>query len=119
MVVRLLVMVFICLSCRLGRCFGAADLYVRGPYFSTPPPKKKGTPGQSDGVLKTNCSSSGAANSGWLVDRISRKYSIVVASIVFIIGSILQAASIGYRIILCGRLVGGIGVGMLSMVAPL
>ena len=55
----------------------------------------------------------------WIADKISRKYSIVVAVIIFTIGSVLQTAAISYAMLVTARLVGGIGIGMLSMVAPL
>lgn len=61
----------------------------------------------------------GAINQGWIADKISRKYSIVVAVGTFTIGSILQTASVDYSMLVIGRLIGGIGIGMLSMVAPL
>ena len=61
----------------------------------------------------------GAMNQGWIADKISRKYSIVVAVTIFTIGSILQTASIDYAMLIIGRLIGGVGIGMLSMVAPL
>ncbi|KAL8731694.1 MAG: hypothetical protein Q9181_004229 [Wetmoreana brouardii] len=61
----------------------------------------------------------GALNQGWVADKISRKYSIIVAVIVFTVGSILQTASVDYAMLIVGRLIGGIGIGMLSMVAPL
>ena len=61
----------------------------------------------------------GALNQGWIADKLSRKYSIVVAVIIFIIGSILQTAAVDYAMLTFARFVGGIGVGMLSMVAPL
>lgn len=61
----------------------------------------------------------GAINQGWIADKISRKYSIFVAVIIFTIGSSLQTASIDYSMLVIGRLIGGIGIGMLSMVAPL
>ena len=61
----------------------------------------------------------GALNQGWIADRISRKYSIVVAVIVFTVGSIIQTASVDYAMLIVGRLIGGLGIGMLSMVAPL
>jgi MFS family permease len=31
----------------------------------------------------------GALNQGWIADKISRKYSIIVAAVIFIIGSVL------------------------------
>ncbi len=61
----------------------------------------------------------GAFNQGWIADKISRKYSIVVAVIVFTVGSVLQTASVDYAMLVIARLIGGIGIGMLSMVAPL
>lgn len=61
----------------------------------------------------------GAFNQGWIADMISRKYSIVVAVIIFTVGSIVQTAAVDYAMLIVGRLVGGIGIGMLSMVAPL
>lgn len=61
----------------------------------------------------------GALNQGWIADKISRKYSIVVAVIIFIVGSILQTASVNYGMLTAARFIGGIGIGMLSMVAPL
>ncbi|KAL8950413.1 MAG: hypothetical protein Q9222_003551 [Ikaeria aurantiellina] len=61
----------------------------------------------------------GALNQGWIADKISRKYSIVVAVIFFTVGSILQTASVDYAMLTVGRLIGGVGIGMLSMVAPL
>lgn len=61
----------------------------------------------------------GALNQGWIADKLSRKYSIVVAVIIFIVGSILQTAAVDYAMLTFARFVGGLGVGMLSMVAPL
>lgn len=61
----------------------------------------------------------GAFNQGWIADKISRKYSIVVAVSIFTIGSVLQTASVSYAMLVVARLIGGIGIGMLSMVAPL
>ena len=61
----------------------------------------------------------GALNQGWIADKYSRKYSIVFAVIVFVVGSILQTAAVDYAMLTVGRLIGGIGIGMLSMVAPL
>ncbi|KAF2013000.1 general substrate transporter [Aaosphaeria arxii CBS 175.79] len=61
----------------------------------------------------------GAMNQGWLADKISRKWSILVAVIIFMIGSAVQTGSMGYGMLVAGRFIGGIGVGMLAMVAPL
>ncbi|KIW59781.1 hypothetical protein PV05_00048 [Exophiala xenobiotica] len=61
----------------------------------------------------------GAFNQGWIAEKISRKYSICVAVCIFIVGSILQTAAPDYAMLIVGRLIGGVGVGMLSMVVPM
>ncbi|KAF2758238.1 putative MFS monosaccharide transporter [Pseudovirgaria hyperparasitica] len=61
----------------------------------------------------------GAFNMGWVADKWSRKYGIVSAVVIFTIGSAIQTAAVDYASLIVGRLVGGIGIGMLSMVAPL
>ncbi|KAF9885468.1 hypothetical protein FE257_012904 [Aspergillus nanangensis] len=61
----------------------------------------------------------GALNQGWIADKISRRYSIIVAVIIFTIGSVLQSAAVDYAMLTVARFIGGLGVGMLSMVAPL
>ena len=61
----------------------------------------------------------GALNQGWIADRYSRKYSIVGAVGVFVVGSALQTAAVDYPMLTVARLVGGVGIGMLSMVVPL
>jgi MFS family permease len=53
----------------------------------------------------------GALFAGYLADKLSRKYSIVVAVIVFTVGSILQTAAAEYAMLTTGRLIGGMGIG--------
>lgn len=56
---------------------------------------------------------------GYFADRISRKYSFVLFSVIFLLGSSIQggAQTVGY--LLGGRFVTGMGVGAMSMLAPL
>jgi MFS family permease len=61
----------------------------------------------------------GAMNQGWIADKISRKWSIMVAVGIFLFGSALQTGSINYEMLVGARFIGGIGVGMMAMVAPL
>ncbi|KAJ5934790.1 hypothetical protein N7466_004337 [Penicillium verhagenii] len=61
----------------------------------------------------------GALNQGWIADKISRRYSILVAVAIFTVGSVLQTAAVEYSMLVVARLIGGVGIGMLSMVAPL
>lgn len=53
----------------------------------------------------------GALFAGYLADRLSRKYSIVVSVVVFTVGSILQTAAVEYSMLTVGRLIGGMGIG--------
>ncbi|KJK91655.1 hypothetical protein H633G_04489 [Metarhizium anisopliae BRIP 53284] len=61
----------------------------------------------------------GALNQGWIADMYSRKYSIMIAVVIFTVGSALQTASVDYAMLVTARLIGGVGIGMLSMVVPL
>ena len=61
----------------------------------------------------------GALNQGWIADKYSRRYSIVIAVVVFTVGSVLQTAAVNYAMLTVARTIGGLGIGMLSMVAPL
>ncbi|KAM3078952.1 hypothetical protein ACMFMF_003878 [Clarireedia jacksonii] len=63
----------------------------------------------------------GTLLSGFMAEALSRKYGILVATAVFIIGVIIQATSIsaGHSAILGGRFITGMGVGSLSMIVPM
>jgi MFS family permease len=61
----------------------------------------------------------GALFNGWLADRISRKYSMMVAVIIFTLGTGLQTGAQNPAMLFAGRVIGGIGIGMFSMVIPL
>lgn len=61
----------------------------------------------------------GALFNGYLSDAISRKYSMMVAVIIFTIGTGLQAGAHRSSELFAGRVIGGVGIGMFSMVIPL
>ncbi|KDR76257.1 hypothetical protein GALMADRAFT_139982 [Galerina marginata CBS 339.88] len=61
----------------------------------------------------------GVLMTGYLADKLSRKYTILLAVIVFCIGVIVQSAAFGPSSIFGGRFVTGLGVGSLSMAVPL
>lgn len=61
----------------------------------------------------------GALFNGYLADAISRKYSMMVAVIIFSLGTCLQAAAQNPAMLFAGRVIGGFGIGMFSMVIPL
>lgn len=61
----------------------------------------------------------GALLCGWLSDQISRKYSMNIAVVVFTLGTCLQCAARTSGMLFAGRIIGGVGIGMFSMVIPL
>ncbi|KAH8680743.1 sugar transporter [Xylariales sp. PMI_506] len=61
----------------------------------------------------------GALINGPVSDRLSRRWSITLATTVFVVGSIIQAAAQNLPMIFVGRAIAGVSIGMLSMVVPL
>lgn len=56
----------------------------------------------------------------WLANRIGRRMSLIVASILVFIGIAMQAAALGYIASLyVGRFVAGVAIGIASSVNPL
>ncbi|KAI8093174.1 general substrate transporter [Halteromyces radiatus] len=55
----------------------------------------------------------------YMADKISRKYSIAMATCVFLIGSALQSGAQKLIHLMIGRFVAGLGVGSLSTLGPL
>ncbi|OTB02720.1 hypothetical protein M426DRAFT_61728 [Hypoxylon sp. CI-4A] len=63
----------------------------------------------------------GTLLSGFIAETISRKYGVLVAVTVFVVGVVIQATaqSGGYHVILGGRFVTGMGVGSLATIVPI
>ncbi|TRM68921.1 major facilitator superfamily domain-containing protein [Schizophyllum amplum] len=61
----------------------------------------------------------GALAAGVLADRYSRRHSIFVACVIFLIGSLFQCLAHSLFDLFVGRAVGGVAVGALSMLSPL
>jgi sugar porter (SP) family MFS transporter len=61
----------------------------------------------------------GALVAGGMADRIGRRWSAVVAGILFASGAIVEAVAPGAGLLTVGRVVTGLGVGFASVVAPL
>jgi MFS family permease len=61
----------------------------------------------------------GALFCGWLSDKISRKYAMMVAVVIFSLGTGFQVGAQNEGYLFAGRTIGGIGIGMFSMVIPL
>lgn len=58
-------------------------------------------------------------NLGPSAERISRKWTICWATIVFIAGAAVQCGNTGYAMMVVGRAIAGLGIGSLSMIVPL
>ncbi|KAF5391665.1 hypothetical protein D9757_002372 [Collybiopsis confluens] len=61
----------------------------------------------------------GVLVTGYFADKLSRKYTIELAVVVFCIGVIVQTSAQGSSAIYGGRFITGMGVGSLSMAVPL
>lgn len=61
----------------------------------------------------------GALMAGFVADRWSRKASIGVGVAWFIVGSTVQTAAFGLPMLIVGRFLGGIGIGVLSTTSPM
>ncbi|OBZ83167.1 Proton myo-inositol cotransporter [Choanephora cucurbitarum] len=56
--------------------------------------------------------------SGILTDRFGRKILVIVSSLIFIAGALILALAPNYGVLLFGRIVVGLGVGIASMIVP-
>ncbi|CAF1388233.1 unnamed protein product [Rotaria sordida] len=90
--------------------FGGIASITRGSLTSS-------VSGSIVGIMLVGCFV-GALLAGPAGDHFSRKYSIVIFSIVFIISAILQTGSFNLFMLLLSRLVAEISVGALSMLVP-
>jgi len=61
----------------------------------------------------------GALVAGELADRLGRKRAVLIAGIVFTIGSLVEALAPGTAVLVGGRLIVGLGVGIAAVAAPL
>jgi sugar porter (SP) family MFS transporter len=61
----------------------------------------------------------GALVAGGMADRIGRRWSAIVAGILFAAGAVIEAVAPGAGVLTLGRVVTGLGVGFASVVAPL
>ncbi|XP_055345584.1 uncharacterized protein LOC129593350 [Paramacrobiotus metropolitanus] len=61
----------------------------------------------------------GAAIVAKLADGLGRRYSIFMGSVLFMVGGAMQAGAVNLSMLLVGRVVAGLGVGVMSAVVPL
>ncbi|KAJ8767225.1 hypothetical protein K2173_013622 [Erythroxylum novogranatense] len=60
----------------------------------------------------------GSAAAGRTSDWIGRRYTIVVAGVIFFTGAILMGFATNYAFLMVGRFVAGVGIGYALMIAP-
>ncbi|KAM7257736.1 hypothetical protein ACFE04_013477 [Oxalis oulophora] len=65
------------------------------------------------------CSLIGSLASGKTSDYIGRRYTIILAAVLFLIGALLMGLAPSYSFLMGGRIVAGIGVGYALMIGPL
>ena len=61
----------------------------------------------------------GSLLGGYLADRYGRRRAVLMAGILFVLGALLQALAPAVAILVLGRVVVGIGVGVAAVAAPL
>ena len=61
----------------------------------------------------------GALAAGTLAERLGRRFTILLAAAIFVVGALLEALAPGTVVLVVGRLVLGVGVGIASVAAPL
>lgn len=60
----------------------------------------------------------GSAMSAWSMDRLSRRWSLLLGATVSVIGAIVQAAAVHPAMMIVGRMLSGYSTGMVYAVAP-
>ena len=56
--------------------------------------------------------------SGVLADRYGRKAILSAGALFFMVGGLIQTCTVGYRIMVVGRIIAGLGIGFLTMIVP-
>nr|XP_004233514.1 probable polyol transporter 6 [Solanum lycopersicum] len=69
------------------------------------------------GILNL-CALIGSLSAGRTSDYVGRRYTIVIASFLFFLGSVVMGWGPNYTILLLGRCIAGVGVGFALMIAP-
>lgn len=61
----------------------------------------------------------GVAVAGMMSDRLGRKPTMLIAAVLFITASLWCAVASSFTMLVCARIIGGIGIGVVSIVAPI
>ena len=90
-----------------------ALLFIRTEFALSP-----GMQGLVAGIALVGAAA-GAAVAGGLSDRFGRRAVILVTGIIFVLGSLVAALAPNLSILILGRLLVGVGIGVASMLTPL
>ncbi|KAI9494558.1 general substrate transporter [Zychaea mexicana] len=99
----------------IGSNSGVIGTHQYRTYFNNPDDLLQGG---INGALSAGCFV-GALFAGFPADKYSRKFTLIGASVLFVIGSVFQAAANGVPLLCVGRVLNGLSVGVTSMVVPL
>ncbi|KAG8715748.1 hypothetical protein FRC11_000377 [Ceratobasidium sp. 423] len=61
----------------------------------------------------------GAASAAWFADHIGRKRTLQLGSLIAIVGCLLQCVAVNMGMLIAGRIIAGLAIGVLSMITPL
>ncbi|KAH7343603.1 general substrate transporter [Rhizoctonia solani] len=61
----------------------------------------------------------GAASAAWFADHIGRKRTIQLGSLIAVVGCLLQCVAVNMGMLIVGRIIAGLAIGVLSMITPL
>lgn len=61
----------------------------------------------------------GTLITGYFADRFGRRLSLIVSAVIFAISAVMMGWAPGYNMLICWRIIAGIGVGAASMLSPL
>lgn len=118
-------------ACFGGMLFGVDSGIIGGVLTMEPFKEDYGLDDESDKIKLANLKANivtvlqcgcfvGALAAGYVADKLGRKPALLIAATLAIIGTIMQAASLGHLpVMYVGRFIAGLGVGAASMVTPL
>ncbi|RLM87495.1 hypothetical protein C2845_PM04G09150 [Panicum miliaceum] len=92
-------------------------LYIRDDFDEV----EKSTVLQQETIVSTAVAGAivGTGAGGWMNDRFGRRPSILIADLLFLAGSMVMCFAPAPAVIIVGRVLVGLGVGMASMTSPL
>lgn len=61
----------------------------------------------------------GVAIAGMMSDRLGRKPTMLISAVLFTTSAVLCAIATSFTMLVCARIIGGIGIGIVSIVAPI